>query len=80
MKRTFLTLVAWSLVLFALCAPFAACYDRPTCSFRCGPEGRCPTEYACASDGWCKLKGTSDDHQCAGEIPDAAPQADSEPE
>jgi len=61
---------------FCLALLAAACYDRPTCSFRCGPDNACPYEYTCASDGWCKLKGATD--ECAGDVePDAAaPDAD----
>lgn len=70
-----------AIVAFAFCLALlaTACYDRPTCSFRCGEDNKCPTEYTCASDGWCKLKGTPDDDDSCGEVPvDAAPPADSD--
>ena len=38
--------------VLAIASLGADCYDRPTCSFRCGPQGACPYEYECASDGW----------------------------
>ena len=47
----------------------SACYERPTCSFRCGEGAACPYEYYCADDGWCKLKGTSQSHTCTGNVP-----------
>ncbi len=73
MRRLIIGLVL-SLALFGTTLLVAACYDRPTCSFRCGSDNSCPYEYFCATDGWCKLKGTADDHYC-GEAPepDAAP-------
>ena len=66
--------------VLAIASLGADCYDRPTCSFRCGPQSSCPYEYECASDGWCKLKGTPDNYQCSGHVPevDAGPEIDAE--
>ncbi len=40
----------------------AGCFgvDEPQCSFACGPNGECPDDYQCMSDGYCHLHGNND--------------------
>ena len=70
-------------VLFALgggITALPACYEvpRPTCGFRCGPDGECPDDYACSSDdGRCHLNGSAP-MVCA--TPDAGIDVDGPPD
>ena len=76
MRRT-VTAVAFCII--AIFGFASACYDRPTCSFRCGEDSTCPYEYFCATDGWCKLKGTAQGHVCDGEVPGPDAGVDANP-
>jgi hypothetical protein len=71
-------------VAFALLAAAGAiitsCYDipRPACGFVCGPGGKCPDGYGCASDHYCHRDGTPESLVCRS--PDAALPADAAPD
>jgi hypothetical protein len=60
--------------LLALVACFAAagCFKvhESPCSYACGPNGACPTDYQCLADGYCHKNG--DTSSCG--YPDLAPE------
>ena len=49
-----------------------ACYrvPTPTCGFRCGPDGECPTDYTCSSlEDRCHRNGTDPTFRCDTDEP-----------
>jgi hypothetical protein len=47
-------IVAFLVAVLAL-TPGIACFDphEPACAFSCANDGKCPTDYVCASDNLC---------------------------
>jgi hypothetical protein len=61
-------------------ASLASCYrvPTPTCGFRCGPAGECPTDYTCSSlENRCHKNGTDPSILCdiGDDMPIDAPDA-----
>lgn len=65
-------------VAAALGLGLAGCFKtpKPECAFRCGEEGACPSDYSCASDGWCKRADLPDSHTCEAPPDDDAGTSD----